>query len=120
MYIVSTSEEISIHALRVEGDRQSAAAKRWKPYFYPRPPSGGRLEQYPDICAEIEISIHALRVEGDKAKGRITHEKNISIHALRVEGDFFCFDIIPLSSRFLSTPSEWRATGLVDAGWRPT
>ena len=56
---------ISIHALRVEGD---AGRKR----------NGGA----------DRISIHALRVEGDFHR-RLLHSKSaeISIHALRVEGD---------------------------------
>ena len=55
---------ISIHALRVEGDR------------YP--------EQYD---ARFEISIHALRVEGDLFSDIDNIIFDISIHALRVEGD---------------------------------
>ena len=78
---------ISIHALRVEGDRRN--------FFFV---TGSR------------ISIHALRVEGDSERGdaeQLPHiflstpsgwratvdyrfedwNKNISIHALRVEGD---------------------------------
>ena len=67
---------ISIHALRVKGDR------------YP--------EQYD---ARFEISIHALRVEGDSMREVVTlKEYYISIHALRVEGDviyIFIFVFVP-------------------------
>ena len=57
---------ISIHALRVEGDRRA---------FRP---------QYP----VYPISIHALRVEGDRNSAEfIAKYFSISIHALRVEGD---------------------------------
>ena len=59
--------EISIHALREEGDRGSQTAKECQLYFYPRPPRGGRLAV---LRAELErdvISIHALREEGDPA-----------------------------------------------------
>ena len=57
--------EISIHALRVEGDM-----------------SWGNM-----ILVEF-ISIHALRVEGDRGDGFVLEQGyNISIHALRVEGD---------------------------------
>ena len=81
------------------------------PYFYPRPPRGGRhaLAGFRQIL--FHISIHALRGEGDAADqvavppdilflstpsaGRATHENglrtfswpHISIHALRGEGD---------------------------------
>ena len=33
---------ISIHALREEGDRAAAPCRFPSPYFYPRPPRGGR------------------------------------------------------------------------------
>ena len=56
---------ISIHALRVEGDR-------------------AKLEQ---IEVLAKISIHALRVEGDKTTSHLSIRQRISIHALRVEGD---------------------------------
>ena len=56
---------ISIHALREEGDRG----------LYQALPGG------------TEISIHALREEGDTLTLRAQIEKMISIHALREEGD---------------------------------
>ena len=37
------TKEISIHALREEGDRIVATATMPSTYFYPRPPRGGRL-----------------------------------------------------------------------------
>ena len=58
--------EISIHALREEGDRI---------YF--------DVDQY----GVIRISIHALREEGDRIRPRIEQGQIISIHALREEGD---------------------------------
>ncbi len=57
--------DISIHALRVEGDT-----------FDRLRALGGEL-----------ISIHALRVEGDNTQVKIFRYVTISIHALRVEGD---------------------------------
>ena len=65
-YRSSSRCTISIHALRVEGDRTyanflcSCAA-----YFYPRPPGGGRLSIHTAPARSHKISIHALRVEGD-------------------------------------------------------
>ena len=56
---------ISIHALRVEGDKRRP---------HPPPP-------------RVDISIHALRVEGDRLGVDVSHGRIISIHALRVEGD---------------------------------
>ena len=80
------------------------------PYFYPRPPRGGRRHWLLRIWQQPSISIHALREEGDlkrfssapahchfyprpprggrrleKALGTLC--RNISIHALREEGD---------------------------------
>ena len=57
--------DISIHALREEGDEREV-----KPYE----------RQY--------ISIHALREEGDLIGVLHAPEPQISIHALREEGDF--------------------------------
>ena len=59
---------ISIHALRVEGD----------------------LGAIRNIIART-ISIHALRVEGDTVPENIGYGEIISIHALRVEGDPLLF-----------------------------
>ena len=102
--------DISIHALREEGDclivRQRGPAQD----FYPRPPRGGRpvtlgcshirvmisihaLREEGDCpvrvgdLRDIEISIHALREEGDYRLPAIPHRQLISIHALREEGD---------------------------------
>ena len=52
MYIASTAKEISIHALRVEGD--SAIVRSPIPDF--------------------PISIHALRVEGDQYRAVTCHQ----------------------------------------------
>ena len=80
--------QISIHALREEGDfypdfgRVSSCGFLSTPsarratcpavspsesmmHFYPRPPRGGRLDLVADDGFIIAISIHALREEGD-------------------------------------------------------
>ena len=65
-YFSTSNKNISIHALREEGDHRIAAGNRKK----------------------HEISIHALREEGDAALSGWTGVwKDISIHALREEGD---------------------------------
>ena len=57
---------ISIHALRVEGDRRSRAPDcDYDNHFYPRPPGGGRPSLQKKERLITDISIHALRVEGD-------------------------------------------------------
>ena len=63
--------EISIHALREEGDRRQAAGLLGQGHFYPRPPRGGRLQSCGDTRGCSAISIHALREEGDR------HKKNV-------------------------------------------
>ena len=101
--------DISIHALREEGDS-----------FPNTPPKSGT------------ISIHALREEGDAAVNDLLQRHDISIHALREEGDAqsglsirSSTDFYPRPPRggrpeggyvgsdmykFLSTPSARRAT----------
>ncbi len=79
---------ISIHALRVEGDRYDP-----RPYSdhlqFLSTPSGWRATITYQLVTDSfdRISIHALRVEGDKGGYSVECQKNISIHALRVEGD---------------------------------
>ena len=132
---LAAAQKISIHALRVEGDDRFRSNSHLSGYFYPRPPCGGRREVVNAALQKILISIHALRVEGDQDGTKIlSFVTTISIHALRVEGDGAAFlyeiqrDVIsihalrvegdrvsgmlsPSVSRFLSTPSVWRATG---------
>ena len=57
--------EISIHALREEGDLIREPSKICEKHFYPRPPRGGRRLGGKWQAPPMEISIHALREEGD-------------------------------------------------------
>ena len=59
---------ISIHALREEGDEQPIWSITTHPYFYPRPPRGGRPLAVLVYCHIPKISIHALREEGDASQ----------------------------------------------------
>ena len=81
--------EISIHALREEGDDSGLFT----------------------LMFGAGISIHALREEGD-AKPPVRSHKlvTISIHALREEGDVGATFFESHNARFLSTPSARRAT----------
>ena len=58
--------DISIHALREEGDRGNSRALCRDRYFYPRPPRGGRQQGIADAAEAINISIRALREKGDQ------------------------------------------------------
>ena len=81
-------QEISIHALREEGDE----CRRNGAY-------------------QLRISIHALREEGDLVCGILgVLNPHISIHALREEGDGSLLRVISKFLIFLSTPSARRAT----------
>ena len=125
--------QISIHALREEGDASSRWTARPSSNFYPRPPRGGRLPAVDLSRPKRGISIHALREEGDEPLGenlrpgrdfyprpprggrpdgerRKARDRPISIHALREEGDARGHHHGCVGKAFLSTPSARRAT----------
>ena len=78
---------ISIHTLRVEGDRRGAVDVPAFQQFLSTP-SVWRVTLPIVIPLEIRsISIHTLRVEGDTIDPSRIPWKYISIHTLRVEGD---------------------------------
>ena len=103
--------QISIHALREEGDPCLWSPTPWQADFYPRPPRGGRLSLELETDDLMKISIHALREEGDiLARLDWVCPKCISIHALREEGDIQRTPEGMEIRQFLSTPSARRAT----------
>ena len=81
--------QISIHALREEGDQKGHTERRRQ-----------------------GISIHALREEGDLLLLCSVYFFKISIHALREEGDLREPPPQTAPSQFLSTPSARRATAV--------
>ena len=101
--------QISIHALREEGDRKQQKQQRLKNISIHALREEGDA-QHPDTAISPKISIHALREEGDQNMGHGQHHHSnfyprpprggrlcmpcacwlcprISIHALREEGD---------------------------------
>ena len=86
-----TTFEISIHALREEGDAPSGRNTPDTPNFYPRPPRGGRLEG----------AVHGIKTKDFYPRpprgGRRPPLQSI-----------------PRNTRFLSTPSARRATRSFD------
>ena len=79
---------ISIHSLRMEGDFSFPSAGRTAVHFNPLPPHGGRLPQCVCTSGFHAISIHSLRMEGDHRKNdNFAYSPDISIHSLRMEGD---------------------------------
>ena len=124
---------ISIHALREEGDLPKKCRALPPPYFYPRPPRGGRQWQDKLIAfvqqflstpsarratAQLSTRKYAFadfyprpprggrRPVGDA----LPMVPSISIHALREEGDMRVFLGAVGCAVFLSTPSARRAT----------
>ena len=84
---VNLCHVISIHTLRVEGDPAAALGCLPTAHFYPRPPGGGRR---PRTRAAVYKDLFLSTPSGWRATienaGR-TPTAKISIHALRVEGD---------------------------------
>ena len=101
---------ISIHALRVEGDKRERPAKHKKIYFYPRPPGGGRRCSMCGFGIQLEFlstpsgwratyagadehahpgNFYPRPPGGGRHTVTIRYPQLgvISIHALRVEGD---------------------------------
>ena len=81
------THDISIHALREEGDPDLRPVFFDIANFYPRPPRGGRQQRGVNVTTMCKISIHALREEGDIKERTRMKAFVISIHALREEGD---------------------------------
>ena len=80
------------------------------PYFYPRPPRGGRLA-VPGVGADpLRISIHALREEGDFAFSTISTMSSYFYPRPPRGGRRKAIPCWQSRSRFLSTPSARRAT----------
>ena len=88
-----TSDLISIHSLREEGDPLIKLGYTDSIDFYPRPPRGGRRLIDDNFMTKVFISIHALREEGDQGRGGALRSNEI----------------------FLSTPSVRRTTWR----WKP-
>ena len=102
--------QISIHALREEGDKPPPLCWHWTSYFYPRPPRGGRQSLKARRLVGGRISIHALCEEGDHPQ-RGTHlvwVRFLSTPSAR-RATFFCYSY-DCACQFLSTPSARRAT----------
>ena len=133
--LVVSAEDISIHALREEGDMEAMAWLIFRGYFYPRPPRGGRLrglhwrgyrrgDFYPRpprggrLLVLVGIK-HVDKFLSTPSARRATGTaqctqagRSISIHALREEGDLYSASCSFSRRVFLSTPSARRATTL--------
>ena len=113
--------DISIHALRGEGDHSFCLQIRGHQDFNPRPPWGGRLPTAWQLAVVVLF-------QSTPSVGRATIwifpllilMLRISIHALRGEGDA-CAALRKLFRRkqFQSTPSVGRATSVIDIPGMP-
>ena len=131
-----TTFEISIHALREEGDAPSGRNTPDTPNFYPRPPRGGRLEGavhgiktkdfYPrpprggrQLARRLQgvqqgflSTPSARRATGDV--DRVEATIDISIHALREEGDDLpCSRYLEIQDFYPRPPRGGRLEGAV-------
>ena len=131
--VAKAYSEISIHALREEGDPRNCCSPRRRrrflstpsarrattPHrsgiplhgdFYPRPPRGGRREEEAGVYRISMISIHALREEGDSpAGGGVCAQDNFYPRPPRGGRRREVLHHAP-KYVFLSTPSARRAT----------
>ena len=83
--------DISIHALREEGDAVAVCRQLLTERFLSTPSARRAMVGGAGRKPSKDISIHALREEGDDyVRARACQCKIISIHALREEGDCGC------------------------------
>ncbi len=136
LYEAGRDEDISIHALREEGDAAVVLEDYEETKFLSTPSARRATPTGPRKNVESKISIHALREEGDINIWKGASERpnfyprpprggrrscrvvsvlscQISIHALREEGDLRSLREHLPQRQFLSTPSARRATGLI-------
>ena len=82
-----STEPISIHALREEGDCRTRSGRTAVQNFYPRPPRGGRrAARKKSKCGGRFLSTPSAR-RATGCTGIVITVLSISIHALREEGD---------------------------------
>ncbi len=84
---------ISIHALREEGDATQSCETRNTVQFLSTPSARRATAKIYEVGNIKKISIHALREEGDWLGAACGGGSRISIHALREEGDLLSFHI---------------------------
>ena len=103
--------EISIHALREEGDPCRPSRTCRKSDFYPRPPRGGRPGALGNLLSTA-LDFYPRPPRGGRHTSFlfIFVKMIISIHALREEGNLASFNASHKTNIFLSTPSARRAT----------
>ena len=102
--------EISIHALREEGDTVPSSETTSVEDFNPRPPRGGRPRQAAASVPQCGFQSTPSARRATRRPGRKPGSCAISIHALREEGDLQSGMWSMANTIFQSTPSARRAT----------
>ncbi len=103
--------QISIHALLAEGDRDENVGNAATLNFYPRPPRGGRLDEWLRQAYAYQDFYPRPPRGGRRCEELVqTIDVVISIHALLAEGDGLQESCRRGRLQFLSTPSSRRAT----------
>ena len=106
-----SSERISIHSLRMEGDLGISLILFTILSFQSTPSAWRETSEVKHHEKVHCISIHSLRMEGDLVNGNSKSAMVfISIHSLRMEGDIAMLLPIFGGAEFQSTPSAWRET----------
>ena len=106
---------ISIHALREEGDELAAGVSRFIFQFLSTPSARRATQGAWNRCERVLISIHALREEGDLRFAVIAKRRKGFLStpsARRATPDYLLQEMRKI---FLSTPSARRATHVVHA-----
>ena len=104
-------QTISIHALREEGDQSRPTRLSGCPYFYPRPPRGGRPLRARTVPASDDFYPRPPR-GGRRQAGKerpLPHPQFLSTPSARRATRCPCISPSPTHG-FLSTPSARRAT----------
>ena len=86
-HLAHDEAEISIHALREEGDRLLGRCQSAGIDFYPRPPRGGRLNSSRLLIKLPGFLSTPSARRATNLFGGLQAVQGISIHALREEGD---------------------------------
>ena len=114
--IVSSTIFISIHSLRMEGDRFRAMRDPTEKSFQSTPSAWRETTEQLDRCDECTISIHSLRMEGDFAGRLRPVDPEIFQSTPSAWRETCCKMALWVYVVFQSTPSAWRETAIGTTG----
>ena len=102
--------QISIHALREEGDGAAPQRVRWQGQFLSTPSARRATLHRGGESRNGGISIHALREEGDTYSRRLINRPNSFLSTPSARRATKPVMVLAVKGEFLSTPSARRAT----------